>query len=227
MKKILLWGGLTTIIVLGIIGWLTTTPSSQQKTITGLPWQIEVTAEGNLKVFDLILGQSTLREISSQLKRAPELGLFESQQERHLEAYFGKINLGPFLTKVIVRLRVNPTMLEQFSLNSPKREPMPSGSFKLHLSKDDHQTAMELIANEIFYAPAVDTDSDMLLNLFGDPEVQGTISTDQHYWAYPSRGLLLFVNTDEKDLFHYFLPRNYPAIAQRLEQAQSGASAEP
>lgn len=223
MKNKLLWSCLSAIIVISVIGWLTISSPGERKNITGLPWQIEVTPEGNLKVFDLILGQNTLRDTSTQLKRAPELALFETEQGRHLEAYFGKITLGPFLTKLIVRLKVSPELLERFYNNSPKREPTPSGSLKLDLSKEDQQSAMDLITNEISYAPVVDTESDMLLQLFGNPEIRKTIRTGQHYWAYPDRGLILFVNDEEKDLFHYFLPKNYPAIAQRLEQAIGAA----
>jgi hypothetical protein len=184
-----------------------------------LPWQIEITPQGNTRVFDIEVGVSNVQQISQLWRVSPEIALFRDPDGSHrLESYLGKIKLGPFQARIILNLQANKEQLANFAKNSSSHDATPSGSHQLRLSKDDFELALQMPINELSYSPAVDTEVEMLSNLFGTPEREILIDDNSSYWLYPQRGLVILINDEDKDVFHYFPPRDYEDILQVIEQ---------
>ena len=95
-------------------------------------------------------------------------------------------------------------------------EATPSGNHQLRLNGDDFERARKLIINELSYSPAVNTETELLENLFGEPEQRLEVDANSTYWTYPQRGLAILVNADDKEVFHYVPPRNFEQVLTRI-----------
>lgn len=215
--------GLLLIIALGVANF-TFGPDQQgsPESTKNLPWQIKITPEGNTRVFDIDVGATTLQQASQQLSPEirinPEIALFRAPDGSYLlESYLGKIKLGPFQARVILRLDASEQLLEEFAANSSSSQATPSGNHQLRLSGDDFERARQLIINELSYSPAVNTEPELLEKLFGAPEQRLEIDTNSTYWTYPQRGLAILVNADDKEVFHYVPPRDFEQVLIRID----------
>jgi len=215
--------GLLLVIALGVANF-TLGPAKQGTTesATNLPWQIDITPGGNTRVFGIEVGATTLQQASQQLgqeiKVNPEIALFRAPDGSYLlESYLGKIKLGPFQARVILRLDASKQLLEEFAANSLSSQATPSGNHQLRLNGDDFERARKLIINELSYSPAVNTEAELLENLFGEPEQRLEVDANSTYWTYPQRGLAILVNADDKEVFHYVPPRNFEQVLTRID----------
>ena len=211
--------GLLLAIALGVAN-ITLGPDKKtsKESATNLPWQIEITPAGNTRVFDIDFGAMTIEEVSQKLRLSPEIALFRAPDGSHrLESYLGKIKLGPFQARVILRLNASDELMSEFEANSASSQATPSGNQQLRLNGDDFDRASQLIVNELSYSPAVNTDPELLENLFGTPQQRINIDANSTYWIYPQRGLALLVNAEDKEVFHYVPPRNFEQILTRIE----------
>lgn len=217
--------GLLLIIALGVAN-ITLGPNQQtsKESATNLPWQIDITPAGNTRVFDIEVGAMTIEEISQKLRLSPEIALFRAPDGSHrLESYLGKIKLGPFQARVILRLDASDELMSEFEANSASSQATPSGHHQLRLNGDDFERASQLIVNELSYSPAVNTEAELLENLFGAPQQRISIDANSAYWLYPQRGLALLVNAEDKEVFHYVPPRNFEQILTRIEALRAAA----
>jgi len=202
-------------------------PEQQESKQTAklLPWQIEITPQGNTQVFNIEVGASNTQQVSELWQVSPEIALFRAPDGSHrLESYLGKVKLGPFQARIILNLQANDEQLASFAANSSSSDATPSGNHQLRLNKDDFELALLMPITELSYSPAVDTEADMLANLFGKPAREIQIDDSSSYWLYPERGLVILLNTEDKDVFHYFPPRNYDQILQDIEQLKQAKS---
>lgn len=219
MKKSLLIIALIVIIVGTINVFFGPEPLNKQEAAKQLPWQIEVTPEGNTRVLDIEIGKSTVAEVKQLWKIAPQIALFRSPEGVFkLEAFLGKVKIGPFQARVIFNLEASQAQLKQFAENSRSLDATPSGSHQMRLSEEDFERALLMTIDEMSYSPAVDTEVDMLKNLFGEAEQTIQIDENSRYWLYPKRGLVILVNMEDKEVFHYFPLRNYQQVLQHIEQ---------
>jgi len=150
---------------------------------------------------------------------APQIALFRSPDGTfRLESFLGKVKIGPFQARIIFNLQASQELLKEFAENSSSSDATPSGSHQLRLNGDDFERAMLLTIDEMSYSPAVDTEVDMLSNLFGAAPDNIQVDENSSYWLYPQRGLAILVNTEDKEVFHYFPPRDYEQVLQEIEQ---------
>ena len=65
--------------------------------VKNLPWQISLNEAGQVEVFDVTLGKSTLTEAVNQWRVEAKVALFESPEgEQSLEGYFWTRKTGSF-----------------------------------------------------------------------------------------------------------------------------------
>lgn len=218
--------GLLVIIALSIANFMLN-PASQNsvETVTHLPWQIEITEQGNTRVFDIDVGKTTLQQATQQINQEswtnPEVALFQAPDGSYrLESFLGKIKLGPFEARVIFRLDATDDQLAEFAANSLSRKATPSGNHQLRLSEPDFDKALQMPILELTYAPAVDTKTALLEQLFGAPEERIIINVDSSYWTYPQRGLVILMHEQDKEVFHYFAPRDFDRMSSEIKQLQ-------
>ena len=98
--------------------------------------------------------------------------------------------------------------------------------YQLRLSNDDFELARFMSIREMSYSPTVNTEADMLENLFGAPESRIQIDDKSNYWLYPQRGLAILLNDEEKEVFHYFPPRDYEQVLLNIEQLKQAVKPE-
>lgn len=221
MKKWLLISVLA-IIAIGVANvYFGPGPEGSKETVKNLPWDIVITPEGNTRVFEIDVGATTVAQASKQWRAHPEIALFRLPDGSHrLEAYLGKVQLGPFQARIIFNLKPSETQLAEFAANSSSSDVTPSGNYQLRLSGDDFDKALDMPIAELSYSPAVDTRPKSLKNLFGEPEGELEIDDNSSYWLYPQKGVVMLINADDKEVFHYFPPSDYEHILRNIEALQ-------
>ena len=219
MKKSLLIIALIVIAVGTLNIYLGPGPENTQERVkNNLPWQIEITPEGNTRVFEVEVGKTTVEAATKHWRVHPEIALFKQPDgSLRLESYLGKITLPPFDARIILKLDADQATLEQFEANSTSIDPTPSGSYQLRLSGNDFEKALQMPIRELSYSPAVDTDTPMLAKRFDKPDNIIQIDENSSYWLYPQRGLVMLINNEDKEVFHYFPPRDYEDVINSIE----------
>ncbi|WP_455366617.1 hypothetical protein, partial [Kaarinaea lacus] len=78
-------------------------PGGESPPVQTFPWQIESTADGSIRVFGLVLGQSTLQEAEQQLRSTAKITLFDTPDKTQVvEAYFDKLALGGLSAQMVI-----------------------------------------------------------------------------------------------------------------------------
>lgn len=189
-----------------------------------LPWQVTVNAAGYTQVFQLELGKTTLKEMIETLQHFPEMAVFQKKAAPLiLEAYFGKRRLGVLDARLIAELEASEAQLKRFVQENTERKPQPSGAWKYSLSEDNVQQANQLAVKYVMYIPAADYSPDIVNKHFGEPDSVQPINAQAAYWLYPDKGLILLLNADGSEVFHYSSPQDYAALKQRLLQSMAEA----
>lgn len=194
----------------------------QQKTVklTNMPWQIEQTDQAHTRVFGIELGRTNLWDLTKSWKGLyPEIGLFTSRnQSRRLEAYLGNRRLGLFDAKIILGLGASEESLDIFSADDINVKPMPTGSYKQELSEAHLEQAFELPITSITYIPKAKYDAELLEKYFSQPQSRKSLIGSGAFWFYPGRGLVVLLDPNGKEVFHYVNQEDFPALVERLEQ---------
>lgn len=79
---------------------------------------------------------------------------------------------------------------------------------------------MQMPIAALSYSPAVDTRPRSLKHLFGEPVSEMEINDQSRYWLYPEKGIVMLINDEDKEVFHYFPPRDYDHILKNIEALQ-------
>ena len=185
-----------------------------------LPWDIEVNERGQLGVFGVTLGESTLLEFKRLYDQKADLAMFAKPGEpMTMEAYFGQMNVGPLSAKVVLIAEVEPDTLERWAEQSTTADPTPSGARKLTMSDEALLEAQDKAIRSISYAPSADYDEELIRRRFGDPDEIRTLDEGRDedeapaaLWLYPEKGLLITVEPDDKELFQYINPGQFDQL---------------
>jgi hypothetical protein len=218
MKKILL----LVLVLSALVGFwffLKADRSPQTVQLTNMPWQVEISPDGSSEVFGIQLMQTTLTDLQLAWGGLqPEFGLFTNkQQKRRLEVYLGKRRLGRFDARIILALAAEDSVLAEFSAEKAKAKPMPSGDYRQGLSESAQTRAMQMPIRAITYIPSVQYDNELLERFFGMPSERIQWEAGTSFWLYPERGLVVLVDQEGKEVFHYVRPAEFPALLEQLE----------
>lgn len=187
-----------------------------------LPWNAALTPEGNVEVFQIEVGKSTLREMIKQFQSFPEIAVFTSETgKRTLEAYFGKRRLGVFEARIVAELQASADMKARFEAEHAEREGMASGLWKHTLSEANVKIANDLPVTKLVYMPTVNYDDATAIARFGEPaERLPARKEGVAYWFYPDKGLAIMMNSDGSDILYYTPKNNYATMKQDLLEAK-------
>jgi hypothetical protein len=193
--------------------------------IKNLPWQASLNEQGQLEVFGITLGKSTLSEVVNQWHQEAKVALFDNRNGEHnLEGYFGRVKLGLFSAQLVARLKVPPELMDKFIDGRIKRAPMPSGVHRYKLKGEHLRQAYELAVEEITYIPAISSDDELLRQRFGEPAERQDLAEGRSLWFYPKKGIVIILDEKDKEVFQYFNPENYQQVRERLEAGQKKAA---
>ncbi|MFP4154585.1 MAG: hypothetical protein ACLFQH_00700 [Halothiobacillaceae bacterium] len=183
-----------------------------------LPWEIERTEEGHVSVFGITLGQTSLVEIRRLLDKRAEMAVFESPEgERALEAYFGKLMIGPLEARLVAVAEVEQARIDEWLASATQPDPQPSGAWRFELSFDAIEQAQHLPVRSISYVPTARYDRELVARRFGEPAEKRTDARKTEFWLYPDRGTLVSFDRDGRNLFQYIDPRQFDRLLATLE----------
>lgn len=190
-----------------------------------LPWQIEKTAQGGTRVFGITLGETTLEEAAQQLRSAAKVTMFASPEGVYkIEAYFDKVLLGGFSSKMVMVIGIGQEAAETIFLRGARISTLGSGTNKVTLASEDMRRVYGMPIASIAYLTRATLDDELLLQRFGEPAERITELENQTvHWLYPELGLDIALDSDSRAVLQYVLPKDFAALVQPLREMQPAA----
>ena len=207
-----------TAIALGL--WLSWLTADKTPPPSDLPWQIEATAKGSIKVFQTQIGTTTLGEFIQRYREHPEITLFVPPQGNSvIEAYFDSLILAGLKAKVVLLLDVDKATRDAMYERGIRISTMGSGTRKVELSSDDIQQLNAVVISGITYIPATNVTTELLLKRFGEPTHKlKDDNTGAVHWVYTEKGLDVALNDNDKEVFQYVHPKDMARLLEPLMQ---------
>ncbi len=203
-----------------------TMDSGQRPARVQAPWQIRVESPEKVEVMGVTLGQTTLEQLRQRFGQVEGIALFQNPDGRYsLEAYLGKVNIGPLSGRWIVTLAASQTELEALTRRSIKRIKTENGSIRWTLKPDAQAEQADRVIATLTMIPGYSgMDADFLRSRFGEPTEIREVDEDSEQWLYPERGLRILLDRKGKEMFEYMTP----AMMQQSRQpaAHTGPAAE-
>ena len=207
-------------VVIAAFVWLR--PDKDQPPVSGiqgLPWQIEIAADGNSRVLGLELGRSVLDDARVRFGDGMKIGIVAAQGESGaLEAYYDSVTAGVILGKVILVADLEPATLERLRERNIGRDHMNDMTFRYVLDPDDLPIALHAPITAITFIPAADLDAETVLKRFGTPQERLRVNDHVEHFLYPDRGLDLLLDAKGKEVLQYVAPREFTRLREPLLQ---------
>ena len=193
-------------------------PSENEKTLSGLPWQIEIEPDGATRVFGIKLGHSRLSEVVEILGSDMQLAIIAATEETgNLEMYYGHYRTGLLSGKLVLQTSASEQDIKRWRDNAVKSEYMASGKAKKYmLSEHDLPRVLDETVTGITFIPAVNLDEEVILARFGEPDKQIHLDAATHY-LYPDKGLDITLHHDSKEVLQYVSPEAFHQLVQPLQ----------
>ena len=214
MKRLLVILFVALVIGVTLAQWLSSTDEN-----VNLPWDIKITPSGATQVFNLDIGQITLKQMMQALHKIAEVNIFEDRQGQHiLEAYFAKTKLGYFDAILIAELDAKPQKLSDFveKLTVGQRAATPSGRWKYVLSESMMQEANAMRVWRLIYIPIAQYETVTLQKQFGEPDSKERLNDELNYWYYPKKGLAILHDTSGREIFYYVAKDEFSRLKMSL-----------
>lgn len=220
MKKILV------VVIIPLLLWffLADKESRHEKAIVGLyPWQVEILADGNSRVFGVVLNETSLQEVSGILKARPELALYDSEKQAVIEAYYKNILLGGLIGSFIFTLDVPAEQLNNIKNNAVKQKRLKDHEFKYELDKVTSEQVKIFKVKNLVYLPTVQLDEATIVKRFGQPEDKLKLKNNEPGWhyLYPEKGLDLIFKEEGKEMLQYVSPKDFNLLLEPLLSHQN------
>ena len=194
--------------------------------VHGLPWQIEILANGNSRVFGLELTHSTLDDARVRFGDGMKIGIVAAQGEAGaLEAYYDTVTAGVLLGKMILVATLDSETLTQLRERSSRRVFMNDATYRYHLDRDDLPVALRAPIATMTFIPAANLDAETVLKRFGVPKERLRINEQVEHFLYPDQGLDLILDDQGKEVLQYVVLREFARLREPL--GQGGMSVPP
>jgi hypothetical protein len=217
------------LIALAIAGFVLLRPDSDSPSapdIHGLPWQIEILANGNSRVFGLELTHSTLEDTRGRFGDGMKIGIVAAQGEAGaLEAYYETVTAGVLLGKMILVARLDPETLTRLRKRSIRRVYMNGATYRYDLNREDLPVALRAPIAVMTFIPSANLDAETVLKRFGVPKERLRVNDQVEHFLYPDQGLDLILDGQGKEVLQYVVPRDFARLREPL--GQGGVSMPP
>ncbi len=183
-----------------------------------LPWDITLFPDGTSAVFGAHLGVDSLLDFKRLYNQKADLAIFKDPDKKtSLEAYFGPTDVGALSANVAIVASVDEKLLDSWiSTDHAKPDPTPSGAWKYPMSDEQIRTAQNFPIESITYKPSADYAESLIERRFGKPESIRHANEASAYWLYPTKGLLIIVNKEGRDLFQYIAPKDFAKLVASI-----------
>lgn len=203
------------------------------KAAPDLPWKIENTPDGSIKVFHIQPGVTRLGEFEHRNRAEAELILFVPRNPESpdsgsisdasvIEAYFDSITIGGIKAKIILSLNVDKQTMDAMYNRGARIRTLDGGARKVNLSSDDASALKNFPISSITYIPSINLDAELILKRFGTPAQKITDSnTGAVHWLYPDKGLDIALSDTNSEVFQYVHPEEFNKIIVPLTQSKT------
>jgi|GEM_PF-929536 len=201
------------IVIVSAISFLAykaTAPTSSQVKIP-MPWQVTVLDEQHVEVFGLVLNRTTLAQAVEHFGLLEDVAIYRNPEGRFsLEAYLGKVSMGPLSARLITNLTAEQGELEALAGQVRKRTSTENGSDKWVLSENQKQQQLQRAIRGLTYIPDFSgMEETMLLKQFGEPQQRKTVDEHSEMWFYPQIGVRLLIDKQGREVFEYMSPADF------------------
>jgi len=185
-----------------------------------MPWDLQRTADGHIRVLGMETGVSTLDDARRALGSQGELALFQDQRGLSAEGFFSEFTSGGLSGRIVVSLDLPGERLQQMVGRATKREPTEAGAMKLRPHWQDLKALGASVIKSITYIPYVDLDDKVIRTRFGEPAQTVQVDPQRVHYLYPDKGLDLLLDTKGKEVLQYVDPARFAALVKPLQEKQ-------
>jgi hypothetical protein len=220
-KKIIFW--VTSLSVVAVALAILLPGGRQADPDPKLPWEVQVTQQNEVQVFDLTLNKSLLTEAREVFKIQGELNLFIGEDGKPaLEAYFERVFLSGLRADFILALKADDALLSDFVERGSRISRTSDTTHKIALGSDDQRLAEKLPIELINYIPAANLDESLISSRFGEPAEKITeTETGVIHWIYPNRGLTIGLNPEGKELIQYMPLDRIDGLVEQIKNSNA------
>lgn len=218
-----------TVLIVAVLALVTALflPGGRAPDHTRMPWLISVAENGELTVFNLTLGKSTLKDARRELGDSGTVALYlKGDGKKVVEVYFERLFLSGIRSNMVLTLQLTPDMLEEMYMRGARISKAESGVRKVDLSGEDLATLEQRPITLITYLPYVDLEDEVIARRFGEPDQRIKEESGITHWLYPKRGLDIAMNPDGKDVFQYLPPERFDEVMAPLIKEKERLEAE-
>lgn len=217
LKSILLFIAIVVALLAAPLLFITDEGKPAQQASGGLPWQIEVLADGHARVFGLTPGLSTLDDAFARFGPEAQIAMIIAKGESgSVEAYYETLAAGFVTGKMILTLDTTIEQREEMLKRAIKAEFMESTTRRVTLADDDLRTLSKARVSAIAFIPSAQLDEAVVLQRFGMPAERIRSSEHTEHFLYPDKGLDLRLDTKGKELLQYVAPRDFARLREPL-----------
>jgi len=185
-----------------------------------MPWDLQRTSDGHIRVLGMETGVSTLDDARRALGSHGEVALFQDERGLSAEGFFSEFTSGGLSGRVIVSLDVTAKQLQLMAGRATKREPTEAGAYKLRPHWQDFKALGDSVIKSITYIPYVDLDDEVVRTRFGEPAQTVQVDADRVHYLYPDKGLDLLLDTKGKEVLQYVDPARFATLVAPLKASK-------
>ena len=202
-----------------VLGVYVSSLKKQEINVTGFPWQIENLPNGNTRVFNLTLGQTTIGEAEQLFREKAQINLFAPKKSAAvIEAYFDQLKVSGLKSKMVMSLDLSTETIQSIYNRGARISTLDSGTRKVTLLDEDIMLVRNSVIVGITYLPSIHLNAELIENRFGEPaeKLQDTKS-DAIHWLYPAKGVDIALSESEKEVIQYVKPVDFDKLINPLK----------
>ncbi|RDH86099.1 MAG: hypothetical protein DIZ80_01115 [endosymbiont of Galathealinum brachiosum] len=206
-------------VVALVLGIYLSSLSEREVSSTGFPWQIENMESGHTRVFNLVIGQSTLNDAEQLYKERAKITLFSSSEsDAVIEAFFSQLKIAGLKSKMVISFDLPADEIQAIYNRGARIATLDSGIRQVTLLDEDAELVRQSAIASITYLPAIHLDAELIEKRFGQPaeKIQDTES-DAVHWLYPNKGVDIALSETEKEVIQYVLPKDFDDLVKPLK----------
>ena len=165
------------------------------------PWNINVLDNNKISIFGISLGKTTIQDANQIFASFPETRLLEENNRQQLRAIYRELQFDGLIADIELIYNLDDSTLQQLKTSAI---PEPESSY-YRLPENIEISLLNSTATSLIYKPAIDYEMDIILQRFGAPHSEQTLSDNILRWSYPESGLTIIIDDSGPDKFIYTL----------------------